>query len=90
MHILFVKSFSKGQITIPKSIRDQFGIADEFWLKLSVEGRRIIAEPITEEKKLDREAWKKKLLQIKGTWNLEPEIRRMREETEKRLQKNAL
>lgn len=41
----YVKSFSKGQITIPKALREQLGLGDEFWLKLFEEQGRIVAEP---------------------------------------------
>src|SRR5919205_520824 len=46
----FIKSFSKGQITIPKEFRDLFGIGDEFWLKLSVEDGKLVAEPVERDK----------------------------------------
>lgn len=64
--VRFVKSFSKGQITIPKEIRDTLGITHEFWLKLSTQNGRIIAEPV--EKTTTNEAYRKKLLTIKGGW----------------------
>jgi AbrB family looped-hinge helix DNA binding protein len=46
----YVKSFSKGQITIPKEVREVLGIGDEFWLKLSIENGKIVAEPVEREK----------------------------------------
>ena len=88
MQVQYVKSFSKGQITVPKKIRDAFGIGDEFWLKLSVSGRKIIAEPVEQE--FDRKKWLEELLSIKETWDLRDEIKKSRRETEKRLRKNAL
>ncbi|HVF69634.1 MAG TPA: AbrB/MazE/SpoVT family DNA-binding domain-containing protein [Xanthomonadales bacterium] len=47
----YIKSFSKGQITIPKEFRDAFGIGDEFWMKLSAQDGKIVVEPVKEEKK---------------------------------------
>lgn len=79
----FVKSFSKGQITIPKQIRKAVGIKDDFWLKLSVFQGKIIAEPISDEKNL--EEYSQKLLSIKGNWFSEKELKENREEIEKKL-----
>ena len=85
--VQYVKSFNKGQITVPKKIRDAFGIGDEFWLKLYVDNGRIIAEPV--EKK-DKEEWKKWLLSIKETWDLRDEIKQTREEMEKQIKAREL
>jgi len=38
----------KGQVVIPKPIRDQLGLAPGTILKVHVEGKRIILEPLTE------------------------------------------
>jgi len=46
----FIKSFSKGQITVPLEIRNYLGLGDEFWLKLYTEGNRIVAEPVESPK----------------------------------------
>ncbi len=88
--VRFVKSFSKGQITIPKEIRASLSLTDEFWLKLYTQNGRIIAEPIEFEKNVDKKEYLKKIMSIKGSWDLTNEIRRNREELEKRLKKNAL
>lgn len=42
----YIKSFSKGQIKVPKAFRDHFGLGDEFWLKLYVGKNKIVAEPM--------------------------------------------
>lgn len=60
----YVKSFSNGQITIPKEFREAFGIGDDFWLKLSVDKGKLIAEPIKEEKKMSKAEWRKWLLTV--------------------------
>lgn len=86
--VRFVKSFSKGQITIPKEFRDAFGIKDEFWLKLSITGNKIVAEPV--EKEIDKSDYLNKLLSIKGGWISEKEIKKNRAEVEKQMQKRAL
>ncbi len=87
--VRFVKSFSKGQITIPKEFRDTFGMGDDFWLKLSLQADKIIAEPINNGKK-DIPEYRKKLLNIKGVWDLEKEITRNREQVENQLKKRSV
>lgn len=86
--VRFVKSFSKGQITIPKEFRDAFGIKNEFWLKLSLAGNKIVAEPV--ENDIDKSDYLNKLLSIKGGWISEKEIKKNRAEVEKQMQKRAL
>ncbi len=86
--VRYIKSFSKGQITIPKDLREALGIVDEFWLKLYLEDGKIIAEPI--EKKGNKEKYRKSLLNIKTVIDLEPEIRRNRKQMEKQIAKRAL
>lgn len=79
----FVKSFSKGQITIPKQFRDAFGIKHEFWLKLYIESGKLIVEPV--ESKRNQSDYLKKLLSIKGGWISEDEINKNRSAVEKQL-----
>lgn len=86
--VKFVKSFSKGQITIPKDIRDWLGISEEFWLKLSVQDGKIIAEPT--EVKNNKSAYATKLLKIKGDWLKPKEIKANRSQIEKQLKKRFL
>ena len=86
----YIKTFNKGQMTIPKDFREDFGIGDESWLKLYAQGGKIIMEPIKEDKKFNREEWRKQILSIKGVWDLRAEVKKSRAETEKRLRKNAL
>lgn len=90
--VRYVKSFSKGQITIPKQIRDEFGMENDFWLKLYTQEGKIIAEPI-EEKKMDKREWRKILLTLKTDWfdeGVEAEIYKSRQEIEDRLKKQGL
>lgn len=52
--------------------------------------RKSVASVIREklgDKKKDRESYQKKLLSIKGTWDLEPEIKKNRAQVEKRLKR---
>lgn len=86
--IKYIKSFNKGQITIPKEFREKFGIKNEFWLKIYVDENKIIAEPM--EQKNNISDMKKNLLSIKGDWLDEEELKKNRSEIEKRLLQNAL
>lgn len=86
--VRFVKSFSNGQITIPKEFRDTFGITKEFWLKLYIEDGKIIAEPV--EKKIDKTSYIQKLLTIKGDWFDLEEFKKNRDDIEKQLKKRVL
>lgn len=87
MDVKYIKSFSKGQITIPKDLRKALGMVDEFWLKLYLQDGKIIAEPMEDNNK---ENYKKTLLSIKSTIDLEPEISANRAQMEKRFKKLAI
>lgn len=87
-NVRFVKSFSKGQITIPKELRDVLGIMGEFWLKLYIQNGKIIAEPV--EKEVNQSEYLKTLLSIKGKWVSEDEIKKNRTTVEKQIKKRAL
>lgn len=86
--VRYIKSFSKGQITIPKQIRDEFGMENDFWLKLYTQEGKIIAEPVERQK--SKANYREKLLSIKGTWINPREIERNRQEIEQRLKKYYL
>jgi len=88
MDMQFVKSFSKGQITIPKIIRDSFGLSDNFWLKLYIDQGKIIAEPVEKEK--NKSDYQKKLLNIKGDWINTRELAKNRGQIEKQLASRSL
>ena len=84
----FVKSFSKGQITIPKEFRDAFGVGNDFWLKLSLEQGKIVGEVVN--KKVDKAAWKKLLLSL-GTIDISmEEIRKNRRQWDKQIKQTVL
>lgn len=87
-NVKYVKSFSKGQITIPKEFRNLLGAQDEFWLRLYIDEGKIIAEPV--ERKKDQSLYKKRLLKIKGNWFNSAEIVQNRQQIERQLQKRSL
>jgi len=64
--IKFIKSFSKGQITIPKEIREELAIGDDFWLRIYVSQGKIVAEPV--EKKKDLPHYVENLLNLDTSW----------------------
>lgn len=85
----YIKSFSKGQITIPKEVRDFFDLKHDFWLKVYVKENKIIAEPL--EKKLDKAAYKKRLLSLKGDVDISwEEILGNRKQIEDQIRRRAL
>lgn len=86
--VRFVKSFSKGQITIPKEFRDVLGIVNEFWLKLYLENGKIIAEPV--EKETSPTAYLKTLEGIKGDWFSLNEYKETRKGVEDRLNQSVV
>ena len=84
----YIKSFSKGQITIPKAVREALGIGDEFWLKLSVENGKIVAEPVDGKK--DSTNYLKVLSSIKGNWINPDELKAIRKTVEKRVSADSM
>lgn len=86
--VRFVKSFSKGQITIPKEFRNAFGISNEFWLKLYIQNGTIIAEPV--EKERNASDYLQKLQGIKGEWFSPREYEKTRKEVEERANKSSV
>lgn len=87
-NVKYIKSFSNGQVTIPKDIRDSLGIGENFWLKLFVSEGKIIAEPMEENQ--DKQAYKKTLLGIKTVVDLEPQVTSNRKQVERQISKRAL
>jgi len=87
-NITYIRSFSKGQITVPKDVRESLGLKDEFWLKLYTDRGKIIAEPVDQKK--DTSGYQKKLLTIKSRWFNPKEIDTNRKQIEKRLSSYAL
>ncbi len=87
--VKFVKSFSSGQITIPKDFRELLGVKNDFWLRMKIVDKTIVAEPVEEqnEKKLSREAYIQRLLSLKTGWFNAQEITGMRKKTARRLKR---
>jgi len=79
----YVKSFSHGHITIPKKMREALNLGEEFWLKLSLDGNKLIAEPA--EKKISGPQYAKQLKKVKGGWISKQEVNKNRKITEQRF-----
>lgn len=78
----YIKSFSQGQITIPKSFRDELGLGTEFWMKLKLMNQQIVLEPV--EKKGDKKDYADVLLEVDGSWFDMDDYKKMRKEMRKR------
>ena len=83
----YIKSFSKGQITIPKEVRKALGIGDTFWLRLTIDNGRIVAEPVRE--KISDTSYLQTLTSIKGSWIVPEELENNRKAIEKRMLSSA-
>lgn len=88
--IKYVKTFSKGQITIPKEFRDSLGLGDEFWIRLSIDQDEIKLKPVKEEKKMSKDEWIKQMLAMPPIEIDTQEIARNRRQINKRLERNHL
>ena len=71
------KVSSKGQVVIPKEIRDKLGIKPGAILNVSIEGKKIILEPALEPPKIFVELGKKS----------EEILQELKEESEERIKK---
>lgn len=72
----FIKSFNQGQITVPKEIRETLGLGTSFWLKISVQNGKIVAEPLATE--TNSEEYAQQLLGLSGSWFVPTEWKKLR------------
>ena len=87
----FIKSFSRGQITIPKDFRERLGVSEEFWMKIFVDDGKLIVEPVQSKKTKDD--YLKSLLSMKTDWFSDDDYedyKKVREEIEQHVKKNSL
>lgn len=87
----FMQTNTKGQIVIPKSIRDALGIDPNVTLNITLAGKGIYIYPVEEFlSKIDKESSYIRLLEkTKGTWKDEDwsRSRKKRSETELKASK---
>ena len=81
----YIKSFSKGQITVPKEIRDELELGDIFWLKIYLDQNRIVGEVV--DKGVNKNNYSKRLLKRDGGWFDTGDWKEVRKGVKKRLQK---
>lgn len=86
--VKFIKSFSRGQITIPKDIREKLGVPEEFWMKIFIIGQRLVVEPVQTTK--TKEDYLQKLLGMKTDWFAEEEFKQIEKEIEDHVKKYSL
>jgi bifunctional DNA-binding transcriptional regulator/antitoxin component of YhaV-PrlF toxin-antitoxin module len=79
----YIKSFSKGQITIPKEFRVSLGLGDDFWLKISTQNGKIIAEPVDQYH--PPKDYADVLMDVDGSWVDSKENTQIRKDIDKRL-----
>lgn len=86
MEQMFVKTFSRGAMTIPKKARDKLGILEGDWLSVSVDNGSLRIKPLA--KKVDNRAYVKQLKAISG-WLADKDVnewREMRAEADKKTE----
>lgn len=89
--IRYVKSFSRGQITIPKEIREELGVPEEFWMKMSVDNGKIVVEPV--QKTQSKDDYVNSLLSMNTDWFSEDDYedyKKVRQEADEHVDKNSL
>lgn len=82
----YVKSFSTGQITVPKEFRDALGLGTDFWLKMYLEDNTLVAEPV--DQSVVDDTYSKKLASLKTDWFNDSDYPKNRESLEERLNSN--
>lgn len=86
--VKYIKSFSSGQVTIPKEFRESLGIGDDFWLKLSLNNGNLIAEPVQEVR--NKATYKQDLAGIKSVIDLKLQVEANRKELEQQITARSL
>lgn len=79
----YIKSFSSGQITIPREFRERLSLGNEFWLKLVLVENKIVAEPMDQPH--PDPSFSRKLLGVKGDWFNLQGWKKMRKEIRSRI-----
>ena len=89
MQTMYIKTFSKGQMTLPKAIREQWGVGDEFWLKLTLDtNHSLILEPMAQPRDVAATLGRLEALpQPRSDWYSQVERSKIRNQSEKHLKK---
>lgn len=79
----YLKSFSHGQITIPKEFREKLNLPQPFWLKVTLKGQKLVALPLKHD--ATPKDYAKRLLTIKADWFNPSDWKKLRSEINRRL-----
>lgn len=85
----FIKSYSKGQLTIPKEVRDSMGLGDDFWLELTMEGNKLTIKPLKDtnvvrEPSTGADDYAKMLKNLDTSWFDEEQYKKLKDDLAKR------
>jgi|AACY02.16.fsa_nt_gi hypothetical protein len=83
----YIKTFGKGQVTIPKKLRDACGVDNKTWLRVFANGRQIVMEPVNHVSDAQKNERLKELLSMDGSWVDEDDYRKIREEMEDKIKR---
>lgn len=89
--IKYIKSFSRGQITIPKDIREALGVPEEFWMKMSIDDGKIVVEPV--KNRPSKNDYVQSLLSMNTDWFTDEDYadyKKVRQEADEHVEKNSL
>lgn len=89
--IFYIKSYSKGQFTLPKEVREEFNLGDDFWLELTVDGNKMIvkkAEPMDRVREPVTSDYVTKIQKINGSWSLQEDWEKIRQDFDSRGNKS--
>lgn len=86
----YIKSYSKGQFTLPKEVRDALGLGNDFWLQLDLQGNQIRLQPVTgakllKEPEVTQSDYATLLKDLDTTWFDHEEYKKMKDDIKKRV-----
>lgn len=87
MEPVYVKTFSKGQLTIPKKVRSHLNMPDESWVRISVQNNGLLIEPVNSV--FNREEYLKRITTMKGGWYSWEEHEKFRKNLDQSFAKNS-
>jgi bifunctional DNA-binding transcriptional regulator/antitoxin component of YhaV-PrlF toxin-antitoxin module len=89
--VKYIKSFSRGQITIPKDLREELGVPEEFWMKIFIDDGKLVVEPVSKE--ISKDDYVQSLLSMDTSWFTEDDYQdyqKIRQEADEHADKNSL
>ena len=86
----YIKSYSKGQFTLPKEVRDALALGEDFWLEMTIEGNKMIltkATPMDRVREPVTAEYIAKIQKLDGSWALNDDWEKIRQEFDTRGKK---